>query len=116
MRRIPKYGSIHVVKLIHYVSDDILAASVAGRIYVDPYFTKMRQVYGEFSRMVKAKTVRIDPGMQDPEMIRDVPAASRTDYTEQWLSLIPATVKAVVDYLPVTNVLDLMVQALVDDD
>jgi len=40
----------------------------------------------------------------------------RSEFAEGWLGRVPATVKAVERYLPTTHVLDLMVQALIDDD
>lgn len=117
MRRIPLRGPIHRTKLIRYVSGDLEAASAAGRIYVDQEFMEMRMVYSELNRMIaKAKIVRTAPMMDDPEMASPDLAIYRTEYADRWLSLVPVTVKAVVDYLPTTNVLDLMVQALVDDD
>jgi len=116
MRRIPKSGPIHRTKLIQYVSADLLAASDAGKIYVDHDFSEMRMVYTELERLVaQAKIVRSDPHMDDPEMARPDYAIYRTENADRWLSLIPVTVRAVVDYLPTTNVLDLMVQALLDD-
>lgn len=116
MRRIPKSGPIHRTKLIRYVSADLLAASDAGKLYIDTDFSEMRMVYTELERLEgQAKIVRSAPRMHDPEMARADFAIYRTENADRWLSLIPVTVRAVVDYLPTTNVLDLMVQALLDD-
>jgi len=116
MRRIPKHGPIHKTKLIRYVSADIEAASDAGKIYVNAEFTEMRMVYYELKRMCNARIIRTAPIMDDPEMALAAPAIYRTEYTGRWIDLVPVTVEAVVNYLPVTNILDMMVQALIDDD
>jgi len=110
-------GPIHRIKLIRYVSNDVQAASSAGKLYVDANFSEMRMVYSELRRMIgNAKIVRLAPSMADPVMAKSAAAVYRTDAAERWLGLIPVTVNAVVDYLPITDVLDLMVQALIDDD
>jgi hypothetical protein len=116
MRRIPRGGPIHHTKLIRYVSADVQAASDAGKIYVEADFEEMRMAYSELKRMVAAQIVRMAPRMQDPEMPGWAPAVYRTENAERWLNLVPAVIKAVVDFLPTTSVLDLMVQSLVDAD
>jgi hypothetical protein len=117
MRRVPKMGPIHRDKLIGYVSSDLMAASDAGRIYVDSNFMAMRNLGLELERMcVKDETLRSAPVMEDPEMPRPAPAIYRTEYADGWLQRVPVVVSAIVDFLPTTSLLDMMVQALIDDD
>jgi len=116
MRRIPKSGPIHYIKLVRYVSADLQAASDAGKIYVEADFEEMRMVYTEMKRMVADQIVQMGPRMHDPEMGALAPAIFRTENAERWLDLIPAVIKAMVDFLPTTSVLDLMVQSLLDAD
>lgn len=116
MRRVPKIQPIHKVKLIHLVTEDLLAASRSGRIYVDADFVAMRRVYIVLDQMIgKDRTLRTADRMDDPGMRFRAPAVYRTEHAEGWLGRVPVTVQAVMDYLPTTNALDLLVQALVDD-
>jgi len=117
MRRVPKSGPIHRTKLVRYVSGDLLAASDADRIYVDANFMSMRNVRLLVDRMCGGdKTLRVAPRIEDPEMDSPDRAIYRSEYADGWLKRVPVTVSAVVDFLPVTSVLDMMVQALIDDD
>jgi len=117
MRRVPKSGPIHQIKLIRYVSEDLLAASAAGKIYVDNDFVEMRRVMGVFENMCgRDRTLRTAPFMEDPDMAYEAPAVYRTDAADRWLERVPVVVMAVVNQLPTTSVLDMMVQALLDDE
>jgi hypothetical protein len=117
MRRVPVVGPIHRDKLNRYVTSDLQAASAARRLYVTSDFEEMRRVYILLGVMIsRDKTLRIAGLIKDPEMHRAAPAVYRTDYAEGWLKRVPAIVSAVVDYLPVTDVLDLMVRALFDQE
>lgn len=115
VRRVPESGPIHKDRLIGYVNEDLQAASDAGRIYVDQYFRYMRSVYAEFDRLVaKLKILKTAPRMKDPDMPFEAEAVYRTERTSIWLSRVPRVVQVVVDFLPTTSALDLMVQALID--
>lgn len=115
MRRVPVMQPIHKLKLLHYVAGDITSASDGGRLYVDPDFTEMRRIYILAEQMVrKDRTLRFAGEMLDPEWRFRAPAVYRTEHAKDWLTRVPAVVNAVLDYLPTTNALDLMVQALLD--
>lgn len=115
VRRVPESGPIHKGKLIGYVHADLQAASDAGRIYVTSDFYAMRSVPAELDRLLgKANVLKAAPRMKDPEMPFEDEAIYRTEHTPVWLSRVPKVVQAVVDFLPTTSVLDLMVQALID--
>ena len=115
VRRVPLHGPIHRLKLINFVAADLVAASKAGRIYVDNYFTQMKPINVELSQLIdRADVLRHAPVMHDPDMPYPAQAIYRTDRTNTWLGHVPKVVKAVVDYLPTTSALDLLVQALID--
>jgi len=116
MRRVPVVGPIHRDKLCRYVTADLQAASAAERLYVSSDFEEMRRVYILLGVMIKDKTLRTAGHIKDSEMHRSAPAIYRTDYAKGWLERVPATVSAVVDYLPVTDVLDLLVRVLFDQE
>jgi len=117
MRRVPKVDPIHLHKLIKHVRADLQAASDAGKIYVEPGFLGMRGVHVEIERLtLNSKVLRSEGSMEDSDMDRRAPAIYRTEYASRWLAHVPVTVQAVVDFLPITSVLDMMVQALEDDD
>ncbi|MGE3483694.1 MAG: hypothetical protein AB7L09_03060 [Nitrospira sp.] len=115
VRRIPETVPIHRGKLIGYVHADLEAASNAGRLYVDSFFVAMRSVHAELSRLVHHyNVVKTAPNMSDPDMPWPDEAVYRTERTDLWLSRVPKLVQVVVDYLPTTSALDLLVQALYD--
>jgi len=117
MRRVPKTGPIHRAKLVQYVTSDLELASESEKIYVDGQFQALRQINKVLSEMCgKDKTLRTAPLMEDPEMPFSDHAIYRTEYADGWTSRIPRTIQAIVDYLPTTSVLDLMVQALFDEE
>jgi len=118
MRRVPRHEPIHRTKLIQYVSGDLVSASSAGRLYMGPESWGMRSVHLVLDRQMigKDKILRTAPTMDDPEMAWSAPAIYRTEHADGWLGRVPVTVNALVDFLPVTNVLDLIVQALLDDE
>jgi hypothetical protein len=115
VRRVPESGPIHRGKLIGYVHGDLSAASDAGRIYVDQFFQMMRSVNAELDRLItKNHILKTAPRMTDPEMPFPDEAIYRDSHASTWLKRVPRTVQAVVDFLPTTSVLDLLVQSLLD--
>jgi hypothetical protein len=116
IRRVPKMRPIHRGRLIQYVRNDLQAASDRGRIYVDSSFTRMRMAKTELDRLIGHQTLRTAPSMEDPEMGYSDAAIYRTEYTEGWIDRVPVVVQAVVDFLPTSNVLDMMLKALLDEE
>ena len=115
MRRVPESGPIHRARLIKYVTDDLASASDAGRLYVDQYFSQMRAVLGEVNRLIESTGIlKSAPYMVDPEIPYPDVAIYRTERAVDWLGRVPRVIQAVVDYLPTTSVLDMVVQALID--
>lgn len=115
VRRVPESGPIHKGKLVGYVHSDLAAASDAGKIYVTSDFVAMRSVMAEIDRLIgKTFVLKAAPRMTDPEMPFEDEAIYRTEHAAEWLSRVPKVVQVVVDFLPTTSVLDLMVQALID--
>jgi len=117
VRRVPKTLPIHRGRLIEYVKSDLQSASDLGRIYVDDSFSCMRMVAKDIDRLIGQQTLRTAPDrMDDPEMGYDDWPIYRTPDTQGWEDRVPVVVRTVVDFLPTSNVLDLLLQALLDDD
>lgn len=118
MRRVPATGTIHKAKLIMLAQRDLISASDKGKLYVGPDFSGMRRLYILADIMIR-RDGTLGTGLtkiEDPEMRRHDYPVYRTGHAEGWLKRIPVTVQALVDYLPTTNPLDLLVQALVDEE
>jgi len=116
VRRVPKTQPIHRGRLLQYVRGDLQAASDRGRIYVDDSFSCMRMASKDLDRLIGQKTLRDAPSMKDSEMGYEDCAIYQTEHTQGWLDRVPVVVQAVVRFLPMSSVLDMMLKALLDDD
>jgi len=116
IRRVPKMLPIHRGRLLQYVRSDLQAASDRGRIYVDNSFSRMRMAKTELDRLIGQETLRTAPLMEDIEMGYSDAAIYRTEHTQGWIDRVPVVVQAVVDFLPTSNVLDMMLKALLDEE
>lgn len=110
VRRVPKTQSFSRDKLLSVTMNDIRAASDAGRIYaaIESNWINTGNVLAQLAKDGVLKTALYQ------EASVTVLHAYRTDYTDEWVSLVPVTVKAALNFMPVTDVLDLLVDALND--
>lgn len=116
VRRVPKTRRIHKYKLIEAVESDIRAASDAGRIYVDAERAFVN-VDGVLMKLVRDRVLGTAfEDIVDPTYIYPARPIFRTDYTGEWERLIPVTVRAIVGFMPTVDLLDLLVDALSDDE
>jgi hypothetical protein len=114
VRRVPKTQSFSRDKLLSVTMNDIRAASDAGRIYAanDSNWVNTGNVLAQLAKDGVLKTAFYQEA--SGPSTRPVLHAYRTDCTEEWEGLVPLTVKAALNFMPVTDVLDLLVDALND--
>lgn len=113
VRRVPKTSPVNRGKLVGHVTADVTTASDAGRIYVASDFSGFCNASTVLAKLVNDKVLRT---AADSDEDGGPSSIYRTENTSEWEKLIPAVVRAVVDYMPVTDVLDLMVDALNDSE
>lgn len=115
VRRVPKYGPIDRIELMHLVDEDIKTASARGLIYVDSDFIALSHPSSVINKMCsRDKTLRAIGTVKENGLISSV--IYRTEITDRWIGLVPVAVQAIVNFLPTTNLLDMMVQSLNDDE
>ena len=85
---------------------DLQAASDAGKLFTSSLFKIRSPNYALDLMSERDRTLG---------RVRSI-GIHRTDYADEWIGLVPITVRTVAEFLPTTSVLDLMVQALIDCD
>lgn len=105
VQRVPKTRSVPGQKLLAVVRDDIAAADLVGKIYLGPDSENYIDIRAVLNNLINDKVL----GLTAEEIVR-------TDFTDEWEKLIPATVRSVLNFFPVTDILDLLVDALIDDE
>lgn len=117
VRRVPKTQPICRRKLLTVVADDLRVAASSGRIYVDADVSGFVNTSDVLGKLVVDKVLRF--GMSESNAEDGKPgvySVFRTEFTDEWERLIPKTVKAILAIMPSTDVLDMLVDALIDDE
>jgi hypothetical protein len=117
IRRVPETRSIDRVALHSFVNQDVTATLESGRLYLDSGLYPTNHGGTVIGELIKHGLLR--EGIVGYRL--DFPSIAvmnifRTEYTEEYLSLLPRHIAAVLDYFPVTNELDLLAGLISDPE
>ena len=117
IRRVPEGRSIDRQTLLGFAREDIRATIESGKLWLEPGYPPANFAGNSLEKLIKDQTLREGVVGYNPNFpSMPVKNIFRTDYTEEFVALLPRHIVAVIDFFPVKNELELLASLMQDPE